>query len=184
MASTLRTEEGVDLLDASFLRRLRALSLASRRTPLGAAGGLRRAHGRGPGSEFADYREYSSGDDYRHVDGMLRTKRAVGSAATLPGGRLAWHCCSTAPLDGERRAARRSRRTLTAARYWGSRASMGHIPTGPRSPCGSFAPQRGRVLRRSPASARARGSGSTDRAPVASCARAAGAPARDPVFGL
>jgi uncharacterized protein (DUF58 family) len=58
-----------DLFDPAFARRLRALSLLSHRTgAAGAAHGQRRARAFGPGSEFADYREYSSGDDYRHVD--------------------------------------------------------------------------------------------------------------------
>jgi uncharacterized protein (DUF58 family) len=55
--------------DPAFQRRLRALSLASRRLLHAAAvRGQHRSRSLGPGSEFADYREYSAGDDYRHVD--------------------------------------------------------------------------------------------------------------------
>lgn len=55
--------------DPAFQRRLRALSLASRRLlHAAAARGQHRSRSLGPGSEFADYREYSAGDDYRHVD--------------------------------------------------------------------------------------------------------------------
>lgn len=71
MAANTRSEsESADfeLFDATFARRLRALSLQSARSPAGAALGPRRARSLGAGSEFADYREYSSGDDYRHVD--------------------------------------------------------------------------------------------------------------------
>ncbi|HKU39407.1 MAG TPA: DUF58 domain-containing protein [Polyangiales bacterium] len=55
--------------DPAFQRRLRALSLASRRLVHAAAVcGQHRSRNLGPGSEFADYREYSAGDDYRHID--------------------------------------------------------------------------------------------------------------------
>lgn len=63
--ATLRSEP----LDDAFQRRLRALSLAaSRATQRGATLGRHRSRTLGPGSEFADYREYSAGDDYRYVD--------------------------------------------------------------------------------------------------------------------
>jgi uncharacterized protein (DUF58 family) len=56
-------------LDEGFQRRLRTLSLASRHTSRIAFGrGQHRSRSLGPGTEFADYREYSAGDDYRHVD--------------------------------------------------------------------------------------------------------------------
>lgn len=56
-------------LDEAFQRRLRTLSLASRHTSRIAFGrGQHRSRSLGPGTEFADYREYSAGDDYRHVD--------------------------------------------------------------------------------------------------------------------
>lgn len=56
-------------LDDAFLRRLRTLSLSSRHAARFAIGrGRHRSRTLGPGTEFADYREYSAGDDYRHVD--------------------------------------------------------------------------------------------------------------------
>jgi uncharacterized protein (DUF58 family) len=56
-------------LDETFQRRLRTLSLASRHASRLAFGrGHHRSRMLGPGSEFADYREYSAGDDIRHVD--------------------------------------------------------------------------------------------------------------------
>jgi uncharacterized protein (DUF58 family) len=56
-------------LDEAFQRRLRTLSLASRHTSrIAFARGQHRSHSLGPGTEFADYREYSAGDDYRHID--------------------------------------------------------------------------------------------------------------------
>ncbi|HET6338889.1 MAG TPA: DUF58 domain-containing protein [Polyangiales bacterium] len=56
-------------LDEAFQRRLRTLSLASRHTSRIAFGrGQHRSRSLGPGTEFADYREYSAGDDYRHID--------------------------------------------------------------------------------------------------------------------
>ena len=55
--------------DEAFQRRLRALSLvAVRASQRGGAGGQHRSRSLGPGSEFADYRDYSAGDDYRYVD--------------------------------------------------------------------------------------------------------------------
>lgn len=56
-------------LDDAFMRRLRTLSLSSRQASRFAlARGRHRSRSLGPGIEFADYREYSTGDDYRHVD--------------------------------------------------------------------------------------------------------------------
>jgi uncharacterized protein (DUF58 family) len=56
-------------LDETFQRRLRTLALASRHTSRIAFGrGEHRSRSLGPGTEFADYREYSAGDDYRHID--------------------------------------------------------------------------------------------------------------------
>ena len=61
--------QGLLGLDEAFQRRLRTLSLASRHSSRIAFGrGQHRSRSLGPGTEFADYREYSAGDDYRHVD--------------------------------------------------------------------------------------------------------------------
>jgi uncharacterized protein (DUF58 family) len=56
------------LLDPQFLRRLENLSLRSRRIVRGGLRGERRSATLGRGVEFADYRGYQAGDDYRYID--------------------------------------------------------------------------------------------------------------------
>ncbi len=58
----------VTLLDPEFLRRLEMLTLRARRPVRGVLRGERRSRTRGRGVEFADYRSYQVGDDYRHID--------------------------------------------------------------------------------------------------------------------
>jgi uncharacterized protein (DUF58 family) len=54
--------------DADFLNALEHLRLVSKRTAGGGGRGERRAQQRGRGIEFADYRPYAQGDDFRHID--------------------------------------------------------------------------------------------------------------------
>ena len=56
------------LLDPSTLRRLEALALRVRRAVNGRLGGERRSQRRGRSVEFADFRNYSPGDDFRLID--------------------------------------------------------------------------------------------------------------------
>jgi len=56
------------LLDPEFLRRLENLTLRSRRLVHGGLRGERRSATLGRGVEFADYRGYQAGDDYRYID--------------------------------------------------------------------------------------------------------------------
>jgi uncharacterized protein (DUF58 family) len=56
------------LLDPAFLRRLERLRIAARRAFPGITRGERRSTHRGSSVEFADFRKYEAGDDYRHVD--------------------------------------------------------------------------------------------------------------------
>ena len=56
------------LIDHAFLRRLDRLQLISRRGYGMVSGGGRRSRRFGSSIEFADYRNYSPGDDFRHVD--------------------------------------------------------------------------------------------------------------------
>jgi uncharacterized protein (DUF58 family) len=56
------------LFDETFLRRLEQLELASRRLTAGRMKGERRSVRRGQSVEFADYRNYSAGDDLRQLD--------------------------------------------------------------------------------------------------------------------
>ena len=56
------------LFDEAFLRRLEQLELASRRLTAGRMKGERRSIRRGQSVEFADYRNYSHGDDLRQLD--------------------------------------------------------------------------------------------------------------------
>src|SRR5579872_5852342 len=54
--------------DGAFLRRLERLTIQSTRTLLGQSSGPRRSPRRGSSVEFADFREYTPGDDLRRVD--------------------------------------------------------------------------------------------------------------------
>ena len=56
------------LLDADFLKKLERLSVVPRRAFSGRMKGEKRSPKRGTSIEFADYREYVSGDDLRYVD--------------------------------------------------------------------------------------------------------------------
>ena len=56
------------LLAPEFLRKLETLTLRSRRAVRGKLRGERRSPALGRGVEFADYRSYPPGDDYRHID--------------------------------------------------------------------------------------------------------------------
>jgi uncharacterized protein (DUF58 family) len=62
------TTERAPFFDETFLRRLEQLELASRRLTAGRMKGERRSVRRGQSVEFADYRNYSAGDDLRQLD--------------------------------------------------------------------------------------------------------------------
>lgn len=53
---------------ASFLKKLETLSVVSKKLFAGRLKGERRSPRRGQSVEFADFRDYSQGDDYRHID--------------------------------------------------------------------------------------------------------------------
>ncbi len=57
-----------DLLDPGFLRKLERLSLVAKKVFTGQLKGERRSARRGTSVEFADYRNYTPGDDLRYVD--------------------------------------------------------------------------------------------------------------------
>jgi uncharacterized protein (DUF58 family) len=56
------------LLDPTFLRKLEQLSLVSKKVFLGQLKGERRSSRRGVSVEFADFRNYTLGDDTRYID--------------------------------------------------------------------------------------------------------------------
>jgi uncharacterized protein (DUF58 family) len=56
------------LLEPHLLRRLEALAVLVRRSVKGQMGGERRSVSRGRSPEFADFRNYTPGDDYRLID--------------------------------------------------------------------------------------------------------------------
>ncbi len=60
--------KGPLLLDPEFLRKLENLGLRSRRIARSGMRGERRSSTLGRGVEFADYRGYQAGDDYRYID--------------------------------------------------------------------------------------------------------------------
>src|SRR5579859_2919752 len=57
-----------DLFDDEFQRKLESLALVSRRVFAGQLRAERRTKKSGSGVEFADYREYQPGDDFRSLD--------------------------------------------------------------------------------------------------------------------
>jgi uncharacterized protein (DUF58 family) len=59
------------LFDTSFLRKLEQLHLLSRKIFKGRLKGERRSKKRGQSVEFADYRNYATGDDLRYLDWNL-----------------------------------------------------------------------------------------------------------------
>src|SRR5512143_1454155 len=56
------------LLSPSFLATLDRLTLVSRRARMGKFKGERRSPRRGGSVEFADFRTYATGDDFRQID--------------------------------------------------------------------------------------------------------------------
>src|SRR5712671_1639014 len=60
-----------NLLTPDLLRRLEQLQLLARRRAKSSAKGERRSRARGQSVEFADYRNYSAGDDFRYLDWNL-----------------------------------------------------------------------------------------------------------------
>jgi len=57
-----------DPFTPTFFRHLQQLQISSRRTYLGSRQGIHLSARRGHGIEFADYRPYVPGDDFRHID--------------------------------------------------------------------------------------------------------------------
>ena len=66
------------LIDETLLRRLERLSLGSRRPVAGGLGGEHRSSARASSLDFADYRQYVPGDDFRRIDW-----NAYGRSGTL-----------------------------------------------------------------------------------------------------
>jgi uncharacterized protein (DUF58 family) len=64
-------DEGRDLFDDEFQRKLDYLAVVSRRVFAGRTRAERRTKKSGSGVEFVDYREYSAGDDLRYLDWNL-----------------------------------------------------------------------------------------------------------------
>lgn len=62
------TDSASTLLDPRFLARLEHLSLVAKRVFAGQTQGEKRSPKRGSSVEFADFREYTLGDDLRYVD--------------------------------------------------------------------------------------------------------------------
>lgn len=62
------TNQQAPLFDSSFLRMLDRLALMTKRAMAGELQGERRSPHRGSSIEFADFRQYSPGDDFRRID--------------------------------------------------------------------------------------------------------------------
>jgi uncharacterized protein (DUF58 family) len=65
------------LLDPAFLARLEALQLGTRRRLAGHFAGEHRSVRHGQSVDFADYREYHPGDDFRRIDYFLYARLGV-----------------------------------------------------------------------------------------------------------
>lgn len=63
-----RARQPLRLRDEAFLRRLERLALALERPPTAGIAGDHRSRRRSDSPEFADYRTYSPGDDFRRID--------------------------------------------------------------------------------------------------------------------
>lgn len=68
MTTTVATDR---LFDAVFLAKLDRLSLITKRAVAGELQGERRSPKRGPSVEFADFKPYVAGDDFRQIDWNL-----------------------------------------------------------------------------------------------------------------
>lgn len=66
--TTLPPRPQAPLLDADFLARLEQLEIISRKVHAARNKGERQSRRKGESAEFADYRNYVSGDDIRHID--------------------------------------------------------------------------------------------------------------------
>jgi len=65
------------ILDAETRARLERMALASRRRVRGRYAGRHRSHRYGESLDFADYRPYVAGDDYRRIDHHTRARLGV-----------------------------------------------------------------------------------------------------------
>ena len=70
MTTTAESSKSL-LLDPGFMARLDQLDIVSRKVLAGKLKGERRSKRRGQSVEFADYRNYVAGDDFRHLDWNL-----------------------------------------------------------------------------------------------------------------
>jgi uncharacterized protein (DUF58 family) len=71
MLSTMTGTTQQPLFDSAFLRKLDRLALLTRRAMAGEIQGERRSPRRGSSVEFADFRPYAIGDDFRQIDWNL-----------------------------------------------------------------------------------------------------------------
>jgi len=67
-ASNPPTASATPLLDPEFMHKLEQLELVSRKIIMGRMKGERKSKRRGSSVEFAEHRNYSVGDDLRHID--------------------------------------------------------------------------------------------------------------------
>jgi uncharacterized protein (DUF58 family) len=68
---------GTSLLEPRLLARLEALQVGTRRRLAGHFAGEHRSTRHGSSTDFADYREYSAGDDFRRIDYFLYARLDV-----------------------------------------------------------------------------------------------------------
>ena len=66
--ATIPSSPSGPLVDEALLRRLERLALVPRRPVAGGLGGEHRSSARASSTDFADYRQYIPGDDFRRID--------------------------------------------------------------------------------------------------------------------
>jgi uncharacterized protein (DUF58 family) len=180
------------LLDASFLRKLESLSLASRKLARGGQRGERKSSRAGSGIAFATHRAYAPGDDFRFVDwkAFARSERLYVKqyeeerALSV---QLLLDCSGSMTNDDTNAHGRDDERTkfryakqLAAALGYIALVNLDRVSVQPYAaePLARLEPQRGRnralVLLRYLAALRAEGATDLRPAAKAVCARAAG----------
>ena len=117
----LPTELDPTVFDEAFLRQLERLLLLMRAPVRGGLKGGRRSVKRGQSVEFADYRDYTLGDDLRQLDwNVLRPARAALRQALRRGGGRHGH----APRRRQRVDGRRPSREAPVRQAGGRRARL------------------------------------------------------------
>ena len=105
-ASSPPTASATPLLDPEFMHKLEQLELVSRKIIMGRMKGERKSKRRGSSVEFAEHRNYSVGDDLRHIDWNVYGRLDKLFLEAFPGRRrpARLHASGHKPVHGLRHA--------------------------------------------------------------------------------